>query len=220
MRALAAIAVAGLLVGCSFPEIELVPEDAAQSGLDAVADGDDAIAFDSSGAETSFQDAEPDAGDATSDPDVQTDAPIDAQGDAKPDAVSDAVSDVAPCESGDPCDCDGDGDKKPGPGCGGGDCDDGDPRRNSKVSTFQTHSVAGAGHGGDWNCSGTVERELGNGGVSCGGLALGPCAATSGYKQANPTCGGSATFVKCKVTLALLCGEDETQTETITVKCK
>lgn len=218
MRALATWITCVCLAGCSFPEIELVPEDAAQSGLDgaladtgegdASTDGDDDANV-GDGGDATIEDGSVDAQDATADTtsDGATDTKVDT-----------GASDVAPCESGNPCDCDGDGDNKPGPGCGGGDCDDGDPRRNSKVTAHQSYAIAGTGHAGDWNCNGTVEREHGNGGVNCGGLALGPCAGTSGYKQASPTCGGSATHVTCKVQAGVLCVEGTTQT--VTVKCK
>lgn len=152
-----------------------------------------------------FADAAPDVLDAADT--AVVDAPVEAP-----------VADVSGCESGKTCDCDGDGDNKPGPGCEGGDCDDGDPRRNSKVTTYQSYPVTGLSHDGDWNCVNGAEREYKDG-FTCGGVG-GPCEGAQGYKETAPPCGGKATLLKCKLSAALLCVEDTAATKEVTVLCK
>ncbi len=130
---------------------------------------------------------------------------------------------VPACESGNPCDCDGDGDEKPGAGCGGTDCDDGDPRRNGKVVGFQTHDATGTTHGGDWDCSGTAEKEFGNGGFACSGVLGGAaCTSAKGYTTAAASvkCGGMANIGGCKEELTV-CVNDPAKAQTNQiVKCK
>lgn len=239
-----ALAAVVLLAGCSFPEPEILdsPVDSAtgdtssvdtsvvtETGADTKMDPDTSIPDETSvdsGSDTTVV-ADGDAtvvsdGDATvvsdGDATVVTDGDA-ATADTKDTAVADTKSDTFTCIGSDPiCDCDGDGDKKPGPPCDGMDCDDGDPRRNSLVSAFQGHSLDGVTHGGDWNCAGGVEREFGNGPTNCAGLALGPCAGTQGWKNANPTCGTMQPFAKCAVSGGVFCAE-ASATSTL-VKCK
>ncbi|MGZ3474744.1 MAG: hypothetical protein ACXWUG_10980 [Polyangiales bacterium] len=231
-----------LLAGCSFPEIDaVVPEDAViDSGVEESSSGDaeadssledssivDSTGDDSSTAEdadaTTADGAEASAPDSAADADAApkdsgTDTSVDSG--TKPDSASDGP-DVGVCETGMLCDCDGDGDNKIGPGCSGMDCDDGDSRRNSKVTMYQSYDATGTTHKGDWNCSGVVETEF-KPGISCGGLAVGgtACSGAEGYKEATVACGKTATYVHCKVSTAILCVEDTTKTATITVKCK
>lgn len=119
------------------------------------------------------------------------------------------------CETLEPCDCDGDGDKDKRSGCGGNDCDDGDPRRSSLVTSFLGHSVDGTGHSGDWDCSMTVTKEYAEDIKCVTYLATTGCS-QQGYKG-TPACGTMATFVRCKAG-TINCAEDTTSS--IIVKCK
>ena len=195
-----ALILLAITAGCSFPDPKI------DDTVDLADSGQSEAAVDSMVDDTATEvgsDALTDAADAA---------------DAR-DSDSGDVQDVGVCETGDPCDCDGDGDKKPGPGCGGNDCDDGDPRRNSKVTMLQSYDATGLAHGGDWDCSMTVERELSQTGFACSGLSIGgtACSAAVGYKEAAPVCGKTATKVTCKVAVAVCVLDKETS---VTVLCK
>jgi len=185
-----------LLVGCSFPEPTIVDEPADTS---VVADAPSETAVDSAASDLGVTDSADGAADATDTADVS---------DTK----------VSVCETSNDCDCDGDGDEAKRTGCSGNDCDDGDKRRNSLVTSFLDYSVTGLSHAGDWDCVGGVTREYGNTAVSCSGLALGGCAGVQGYAVASPTCGTDVDFVRCKVNAGIACVE-ESRTK-LRVKCK
>ncbi len=133
--------------------------------------------------------------------------------------VADSAADSKPstCETGNECDCDGDGDQAIRTGCAGNDCDDGDKRRNSKVTEYQSYDATGTTHGGDWDCDNNVVRELGDKAVSCTGLALGSCAGVQGYTVDKPACGSTVDVVRCKSN-GVTCSVDITTK--LTVKCK
>lgn len=158
--------------------------------------------------------------------DSKTDSVADTVADSATDsAVTDSKTDSAAdtfeastCVGSDPfCDCDGDGDKAKGKtSCtGGNDCDDGDPKRNSKVTTFLPDVPVG--HAGDWDCNGTVTKEYTEG-INCASyLTLTTGCTQQGYKG-TPACGTMATFVRCKAGPLTNCVDDTTSS--VIVKCK
>lgn len=173
----------GVAVACSFPSPELrddlrpdalAPGDGAASS-DAVADG-------TTDAEVAF--------DATN-PEVV--APLDAStidGDA-----------TVTLPDGEVVNCDEDNDTyaKVGGSCGGFDCNDKnrDVRPNQGFNTLApVPGDGGPGTNGDWNCNGTVERELNfNVDPSCPSLLGGGC--TNEGFVGVPACGSTARYVKC-----------------------
>lgn len=193
---------AALLVGCSFPDVQIVPADGAVDGADSSMASD---AEDGSADET---------GDATTE-DASHDA--DAKSDAPADVIK--IDGGGPCPTAaDPCDCDGDGDRRPTDGCGGHDCDDTDKLRNSNVSAYLDVDPTGHTGNGDWNCNSKIERELGDGGFSCGVLGLSGCAGASGYQESMPACGKSAHKITCAVSGGVLCAQSSSTV--VTVGCK
>jgi hypothetical protein len=190
-----AIVLCVLVAGCSFPEIDaVIPADSAVTTDSDLSDTSGADADDSSLEDASADSTE---GDATL---------VDDGTDAKPDTfvvdsyIPDADAGKCPASVSpgtDPCDCDGDGDKRAGSPCGGHDCDDGDPRANSKVTTFQTYTATSKTNG-DWNCDGNPQKENTEG-VSCSAIvSLGDCAGKKGFTTVV-ACGASGTYVTCKV---------------------
>jgi hypothetical protein len=197
-----------LAAGCSFPDpsISVVEDTSVDTSVaaDSKTDAPAGETIDSSVGET-LVDAATDAVDAT-----------DSVADAVDSGPTDTKMEVNLCETADPCDCDGDGDKAKRTGCGGGnDCDDGDPRRNSLVTTFQDYKLDGVTHGGDWDCSGTPTKEYAEN-INCGSYLATTGCSQQGYKG-SPACGTTATFVRCK-NAGLSCGDDTTSP--ITVRCK
>lgn len=193
-----------LVSGCSFPDPTIDETAGSDSSVDSMAVADSALA------ETSDATLE----DATTDAQTDVDATSDVLVDTKP---SDVKAEVNLCETSNPCDCDGDGDEAKRTGCSGNDCDDGDKRRNSKVTAFQDYPITGVTHGGDWDCSMGVNREYAVG-VNCSGLSIAGCAG-QGYRETTVTCGANATYVRCKSN-GLGCVEDPSATTTLVVKCK
>lgn len=184
-----ALLLATLVTGCSFPDPTI----------------DDSLVIDSGFPDTRT--------DTSSDASVMDTAMVDSAAETSPADTKPSV-----CETMNECDCDGDGDEAKQTGCAGNDCDDGDPRRNSKVTSFQEYSLDGVtGHKGDWDCSGKETTEYAVG-VTCTGLLVGDCS-KQGYKESMVTCGANATFVRCKWN-GIACGEDASATTTIKVKCK
>lgn len=176
----AGVALAALVVGCSFPDPSF---------------------------EVARDDVSTDAAEETT---VEV-GPEDAADTAEADTLEDVV-DVAEVDTrvDDPCDVDRDGYRAKGGSCGGNDCDDGDPRANPGVASFVTFDATGKSHGGDWNCNGTIERQLPIN-VSCGLLGGATCSATKGF-TGSPVCGTSGKYVQC-VTSGALCVEGTTKTE-------
>jgi hypothetical protein len=233
-----------LVAGCSFPEPEVIEEVADTSEVetaivDSTAKDSSADREDSDQPSDSTVETTSDTSSDATDTSVVTDSAIDSRIDSvvtdttmtdtllTDSAVTDsAVADTrvdAPeatmCIGSDPlCDCDGDGDKAKGKtGCGGsgGDCDDGDPRRNSKVTSFLPDVPVG--HAGDWDCNGTVTKEYPEG-INCASyLTLTTGCTQQGYKG-TPACGTTATLVQCKAGPLTNCVDGTTTT--ITVKCK
>lgn len=211
-----------LLVGCSSsdPEVIEISDDAEVETL--VSDSATPPTTDS--AEDTVDTAPtPDTTIETSMDETSTDsaAVVDSMTDANTDGVTDTRVDAveaSTCVGSDPvCDCDGDGDKaKDKTGCGGGgDCDDGDPRRNSKVTSFL--SDVPVGHAGDWDCNGTVTKEYAEG-INCASyLTLTTGCSQQGYKG-TPACGTTATLVQCKAGPLTNCVDGTTTT--VSVKCK
>lgn len=214
-----------LLAGCSFPEPAVTDEATDSSTSDStVTDtrGDSAVTETSDGSGDTAVEEVADGGDSTVTEAGDTgDTATDSKSDGET-SVTDSKSDTpSSCETGDTCDCDGDGDKKPGAGCGGNDCDDGDKRRNSKVTAFLDYSPAGTmpAHAGDWDCSGGVVREYTDN-INCGSYLNASGCTQQGYKATAPPCGMTTTWVRCKAGPLTNCVEDATMTMTPVVKCK
>jgi hypothetical protein len=97
------------------------------------------------------------------------------------------------------CDEDNDTYAKVGGSCGGFDCNDKnrDVRPNQGFNTLAPIPGDGSpGTNGDWNCNGTVERELKfNVDPSCPSLLGGGCA-NEGFVGV-PACGSMARYVRC-----------------------
>lgn len=186
---LALIAVGGALgvaVACSFPSPELrddllpdalAPADAPSVGSDAQPGTDGAVEGQ----------VEIDA----TNPEVV--APLDASkidGDA-----------TVTLPDGEVVNCDEDNDTyaKVGGSCGGFDCNDKnrDVRPNQGFNTLTPVAGDGSpGTNGDWNCNGTIERELKfNVDPSCPSLLGGGCA-NEGF-VGEPACGTTARYVRC-----------------------
>jgi hypothetical protein len=209
-----------LMIGCSFPEPEVVEVNT--TGDSSVTDstsGDSKV--DSMSGDTTVTDssAQETSGDSTMSETSGDSMMSETSGDSVAMDSSDAAdtkTDAFMCKGDPTCDCDGDGDQKKGmTGCSGNDCDDGDARRNSKVTTFQDYTLIGVTHGGDWDCSGTVTKEYAEG-INCGSYLSTTGCTQQGYKG-TPACGTTATFVRCK-SAGLNCADDTTSP--ITVKCK
>lgn len=219
MRRLLLLAV--LVSGCSFPEPEVIEfvEDTSAPNDTALGEAAVESGADSEAPDTTLPDSEADtttSTDATDAMDTGAEAGADAKSDA--DAASDTRTEAG-CVGADLCDCDGDLDKKPGAGCGGMDCDDGDPRRNSKVSTFLDYSPAGTSpaHAGDWDCNGTVLKEFSDG-INCGSFLKTTGCTQQGYVPSNPACGTTVKWARCKSGALTNCTDDVTMD--LVVKCR
>lgn len=194
-----------LVTGCSFPNPEVI------EGI-----------VDSTATDTATREAATETGPDSSARDSTSDVVVDSLADSLADSAMDtAVADTreaSTCIGTDlSCDCDGDGDKAKGKtGClGGGDCDDGDPRRNSKVTSFLPDVPVG--HTGDWDCNGSVQKDFADG-INCGMYVTATTGCTqSGYKG-TPACGSTAVFVRCKPGPLTNCTDDTTSM--LVVKCK
>jgi hypothetical protein len=125
--------------------------------------------------------------DAASAEDATSDASVEPAGDA----VADVQADVDPCSDRDK---DGFVDRA----CDGGtDCDDDDRRANPSAGFVRELPTLVTG--GDWNCNGSTTFEQPTN-VSCSAHtsdSLGNGCALQGFK-ANPGCGKTGDFVKCK----------------------
>lgn len=209
MRRLIAVV---LLAGCSFPEPTVTDVVVGDSSVvdtgasDSSKPGDSLVTVDD-GTETSGDSSVGETGDTGGDS-AKPDA-----GDAGDTGIKMDTM-VTGCEM--PCDCDGDGDQAMRTGCIGMDCDDGDPRRNSKVTAFQPHSTAGLAHGGDWDCNGMALREF-TADIKCNTYLSTTGCTQQGYRETAPACGTMATFVRCKNN-GLACAEDTATS--LVVKCK
>lgn len=207
-----------IVAGCSFPQptIDDISTSGDSSAVDsgvgdsAKSDVGDTTVTDSTMMETS--------GDSTM-METSGDTPADSSMDSVVMDSEDTKPDGPTCVK--ICDCDGDGDEAKGvTGCTGNDCDDGDSRRNSKVTDFQSYSLTmpfAVTHGGDWDCSGGVTKQYSIENINCGSYLNASGCIQQGYKTAA-TCGTTNTLVSCKagpLTNCVAGGETS-----IIVKCK
>jgi hypothetical protein len=185
-----------LAAACGFPDPQLVPDDATETGPDGTLP-DGATTADGGEGGAPFDAVEPDA----------------------PPPIGDAAGEKPPIDANcDPCDCDGDGfiaaDAAACPDAGGRarDCDDLDPRAHPDAG-FRTDQPT-ADTKGDWNCDGVRNRQIPAVNVKCsdhGGL-LGDCNTTEGF-TADPGCGQEGSYVYCTGGINCINGtlEDKTQ---------
>ncbi len=145
----------------------------------------DATSSSSDGA-SAGADAAPPTGDATPAPDDASGAPDDA---IAPEDVRILSPDGSYAEAGDACDLDEDGYRAES--CGGTDCCDYDSRANPGDKDY--YGAADACGSFDYDCDGALEAKYAK--VSCQ-LGFFVCTG-SGFDQAPPLCGDTATFDTC-----------------------
>ncbi len=128
--------------------------------------------------------------------------PKDAPVDVFYDGDANITVEAGPDSEGGVMDCDRDRDRvfASGVPCGGTDCND-DEVAVTPASGFRTLAPLPGpppGNGGDWDCSGIVEKQFSTTNLSCGGLSsLLACDGTSGF-SGDPGCGESGPFITCR----------------------
>ncbi len=169
-----AIAIAGVGVACSFPDVEFAPQDEASVIAPEV---------------------EPDANEGP----VVDAGPVDSSTVDVAVRGDSGIITREECANRPLCDCDLDGYLEIGCDAGaeagslpGGDCDDLDPFRHPG-QIFTTEAPTGDG-GWDWNCSGQVEKAYQENPACTGGL-LTPCGG-EGF-QSTVACGQTGEFYRC-----------------------
>ena len=202
-RAIAAVlACGGVACGLDLGGLEAVPSSGSVStslGDATVVSTGTTEASDDASTTTHFGD---DAS-ATSPPTVTDDA-----ANGQPPVVDANLPDVieadgAKGDGGDPCDLDRDGFRAMSAECGGTDCCDFDGRAfPGEQSFFTTADACGSF---DYDCNGVDDPEFVK--VNCV-LAVLACNG-SGFDQAPPACGASATFDTCHVGIGCFTSQDQ-----------
>ena len=208
LRAGFALAVVGVpLLACGFPDLSFGPD----------ASTDDDIVTDAGPTAT----ARIDAAAATSTVTIASSGPTSAPKvtAAPTGTVTSAPTSTATATAALVCDQDRDGVLKGGAACappdgGQADCDDTDARINPNADFIAGSWPPASPHlpANDWNCDGTVTKQLPSG-ITC--AALGDC--TEGFAT-DIDCGATATYNVCKKVVpllgAVLCAVDHTETRT------
>ena len=194
-------------VGCTFPDVNVVVADGG---------GGDASSRDVGGADTSSTGTPLD----TAVDDTVDDTAVNDMGTTELDAFPDVSSDA------NPCDLDGDGFKNDScePDPTKTDCNDYTPQAHPQTLTGFVHAGTGdpshwrSGGVGDWDCNGTVEKEITKVASCASGSALDCSPAHDGVK-ADVACGMATAKITCTLDSILSACKDGV-TDSYTMGCR
>lgn len=179
-----------LVAACSFPEVAFIADTNVPDGhVDPPSEEEEG-------------DGKPDAVDSDAAPGDSVEAGSRQDGQARLEPDADCVGE-------DPCDCDDDGHLSML--CDGGDCDDRDPvvyPGQNFIGDPPIHPNVG-----DWDCSGTVEKQY-TINLNCPALLGLGCPSTSTGFQVDPACGETVDYYRCEGGGLLRCNAVKNGTRT------